>query len=165
MRTTTTVLAVTATWIGLWGDLSAANVIAGFLLGVVLAVRFRPVPDAAGRFHPIAGLRLLGHFAVVLTTSTIRVAGLVLAFGRPAPPSGVVEVPVRSQSRLVQVLTANFLTLTPGTVALDIVDGRMRVHLMDARDPDGAVRDIERIEQMTMAAFGRRPSDAEVAVP
>lgn len=164
MRKTTTVLAVTATWIGLWGDLSAANLLAGLLLGVVLATVFRPVPDDAGRFRPIAGLRFLGHFAVVLTASTIQVSALVLAFGRPSPPSGVVEVPMRSSSRLVQVLVANFLTLTPGTVALDIVGGRMRVHLMDARDPDAAVRAIERVEDFAIAMFGGTHASGGAAV-
>ncbi len=82
-------------------------------------------------------LRLVHYWAWLLgemVKSSIHVAGVVLT-PRPRWRPQIVEIEADDLDQVDQVLLGNSITLTPGTLTLDVRDGKMLVH---ALTPQGA---------------------------
>lgn len=89
--------------------------------------------------------RLLWRFAVELSTSSLRVAVDVLTPTDRATPR-VVAIPLRLTDPRAITLLANGVSLTPGTLALDVVDGTLRIHAMFADDVERVRAEVRRLE-------------------
>lgn len=123
-------------WTLLWGTWSVGNLLNGVLAAVLVLVLL-PLPDVAlgGRAHLGSVLRFAGRFVVDLVSSSGQVAWQAV---RPGPPlvSSVVGVELRSGSELLMTLTAEALTLVPGSVVIEL-DAQRRTlyaHVLDAPD-------------------------------
>lgn len=155
-----------ALWVALWGDLSVANVASGVVVVVLLALVVRP---AAGVRHvpsPIGMLVLVWHVLVDLVVSSVGVARAVL---QPTPErtvTAVVPVPLTTRSPLIASIVANAITLTPGTMTVDVdVDGAgfvLRVHVLGRVDPDEFRDGIALLERRVVAAAGGETAGGEV---
>jgi multicomponent Na+:H+ antiporter subunit E len=75
-------------------------------------------------------LRYLGVFLRALVESNIDMARRVASPSLPIRP-GMVEVSTRLRSPLGRLLLANSITLTPGTLSVDVVEDRIHVHWID----------------------------------
>ncbi len=147
-------------WVGLWGSVSAANVLGGVAVAlvVVATLPLTEVPDQ-GRVRPVALLRFAGHFAVDLVRSSAQVASLVVR-PRVALRPAVLAVPVRGQSDRLLTLLANAISLTPGTLTLEVDRPRsvLYVHVIDVGRRDDAVErvraDMLRVEALAVGAVG-----------
>jgi multicomponent Na+:H+ antiporter subunit E len=86
------------------------------------------VPQAIG-FH--------AYFAMELLRANIRVARDVLRPLRHLRP-GIVAVPIELDSDIQITILSTLITLTPGTLTLDVSTDRktIYIHAMDAHDPD-----------------------------
>jgi multicomponent Na+:H+ antiporter subunit E len=85
---------LTAVWVGLWGSVSAANVLGGLAVAVVL-VGALPLDEhpGSGILRPAAAVRFAAAFARDLVRATAQVAVLV-AHPRRRLRQAVVAVPV-----------------------------------------------------------------------
>ena len=106
----------------------------------------------------IRPLKLLKLFVVFLgefTLSVVRVARLVLSPQmRFSPRAFRFELSLTSDFQIT--LLANLITLTPGTLTVDVTDDRsaLIVHAIDCPDPDAARRDIaEGFQRLIREAF------------
>jgi len=70
-----------------------------------------------------------------LLKSNIDVALRVLKPSLPINP-GIVEVKTKLNSNIGKMLLANSITLTPGTLTVDIKDDRMYIHWIDVSSTD-----------------------------
>lgn len=137
------------TWLLLTGTLAGTELAAGALVALVavLAGGDRLGPLAAVRLTAAAPLHLLGYlgyFLVQLALSNLDMARRVLAPALPLNP-GLVEVRTGLRSELGRMLLANSITLTPGTLTVDLDGDRLLVHWIDCtpgRDPETATRAI-----------------------
>ena len=132
---------LTLVWVGLWGSVSAANVLGGLALAVVLLVLLRPGPsDARAVVDPVALLRFSLRFVADLVVSSLQVVRLVL---RPRIDlrQGVVSVRVPDASDTLLTLLADAISLTPGTLTIDVDKGRstLYVHSLDVGEGPDAV--------------------------
>lgn len=151
---------LTAVWVGLWGSLTPANLLGGLLVAGVL-LRALPLQRSAspGRVRPLAVLRFLGVFLVALVQSSLEVAALVLRRRTQLHPA-VIAVPVRGGGDRLLTLVANAISLTPGTLTLEVDPARavLYVHVLDVgAGPDGlarARRGAERLERAAAHALG-----------
>ncbi|PSL03680.1 multisubunit sodium/proton antiporter MrpE subunit [Haloactinopolyspora alba] len=147
------VLVLTAVWVLLWGELSVANVVSGLAVASVVFAVF-PLPPVAfgGRIRPIGLARLLGRFAADLAVASVEVAVLALRTGR-RPTSAVIQVDLRSDSDLYLVLTAELLTLLPGSIVIETrrSTSTLFVHLLDVRNE----ADIERTRRQALEQEAR----------
>lgn len=141
-------------WILLSGSLAAAELGIGMLVAVIATL-------ATGRIEafngiklnlntPVAMLRYLVHFLIALLKANIDLARRVLTPALPINP-GVVEVTTELKSDLGKLLLANSITLTPGTLTIDVKDQRLRVHWIDAQPGT----DLTRATQTIAAGFER----------
>lgn len=157
-------------WTLLWGNVSAANILGGIAVGLVitLLLPLPPVP-IEGKLHPLSMVRLIALIAYYLVLSSVQVAWLAIKPG-PPPRSAVLRAHVAIKSDLVLALTVNALNLIPGGIVLEIDQTRriVYVHVIDA-GTDKSVRRFYRqvadIERLMIASFERdadwRPSPDE----
>jgi multicomponent Na+:H+ antiporter subunit E len=148
-------------WVLLWGDLSIANVLSGFLVAVVILVvarlpRLRRTPpDQRIRINPLLTIWFGVFVLVKLWQATLTVAWAVV-MPRPRIHTGVIAVPLRTESETVMMIVANVITLTPGTITLDAVGMPpvLYVHVLDLREIERVRTELLKIEEMSVRAFG-----------
>ena len=71
-----------------------------------------------------------------IVLSNLAVARVILDPKLPIHPR-ILRVPAGQRSDLGQVIYANSITLTPGTVTLDVRDGHMLVHALTTESAKG----------------------------
>ncbi len=123
-------------WVLLTGTLQGQELWAGVLVvGVTTALAGPRLEILAGvRLVPGAAVSLvtyLGYFFYALARANLDVARRVLTPSLPIRPA-VVEVRTALTSRLGRLLLANSITLTPGTLSVDVRGDRILVHWIDA---------------------------------
>ncbi len=130
-------LAMGLLWVALTTDASPANLLLGLVLGYLvlrLAVGrrgpayFRKVPELLG---------FLGYFFAELVVSSLRVAHDVVTPTHHMRPA-IIAVPLDASTDAEITLLSCLLTLTPGTLTLDVSADRktLYVHAMFVRDYD-----------------------------
>lgn len=151
-------------WNLLWGDLSWGNLVGGLAAGLAVLLFF-PLPSVTfgGRIRPWAALTFAGRFVAELVAASIHVAGVAL---RPGcrPHGGIVAVPLRVRTDLNLALTAEVVSLVPGTLILEVdrESATLYVHVLHVRGPYDllAARDrVWDVERRLVHALG---SAAEV---
>ena len=82
-------------------------------------------------------------FLWAVVKSNIDVAARVLSPKMPINP-GIVRVKTKLKTRLGRLILANSITLTPGTITVDIGGDELFIHWIDvtAGDTDGATKKI-----------------------
>lgn len=119
------------------------------LLGAVLAVAiprltrsFWPNPPRLAR--PWLAVRFLAVFAADILAANGRVARQVIGPLYRISPA-MIEVPLDLRDEFVATLLASIVSLTPGTVAIDVDRRRWQllVHALDAPDPAALSREIK----------------------
>ncbi len=141
-------------WIGLSASGSPAVLIGAVGVAVLVALAlpdYRPRwPE--GIFKPVPAVRFVGTFVWATVQANFEVAAAVLQ-RRPVRPA-VVGVPLRIRSRTELAFLMNVITFTPGTVALEVQDSRLFIHVMDLRDEGTFRRRFEILESRIIDAFG-----------
>ncbi|MGW9169752.1 Na+/H+ antiporter subunit E, partial [Agromyces sp. NPDC055657] len=120
-------------WVLLWGSISAANIVSGFAVAVVITVLLPlPAVPVEGRVHLLSLLRLVIQVGVWLVMSSFQMAWLAVRPG-PLPVNAVLRAHLAIKSDLVLALGVNIINLTPGTIVLEIDQTRrlIYVHVVD----------------------------------
>lgn len=151
---------LTLVWMALWGSATVANLLGGLLVAIVLLVLL-PLPRVPleGDVRPAALLRLTVVFFWELIKASVVVVVQVLR-PRSELRQAVVAVPVIGVSDRLLTLLANAVSLTPGTLALEVDRPRatLYVHVLNV---GGGVDDVEqvrasivRLERLAILALG-----------
>ncbi|GAA2261484.1 Na+/H+ antiporter subunit E [Streptomyces amakusaensis] len=154
-------------WVLLWGNLSWANVITGFVVAVVLCLVF-PLPsvDLRLRLHPLGIVRLVVHLLWDMYTSGLKVSRQM--FDSRPYRAAVLAVPLRCRSDLMLTATAVAVSNVPDGSVVEVrrSNATLFVHILEADDPDAADRarrSVWRMEELTVRAFGDRDEIARVS--
>jgi multicomponent Na+:H+ antiporter subunit E len=156
-------------WVGLWGSVTAANVLGGVAVAVAL-LALLPLPEQATevrvsqegdgpvRVRPVAVVRYVLYFAVELVKASLIVVWQVLRPGGELRQA-VLAVDAAGASDLLLTVVANSVSLTPGTLTVEVDRERavLYVHALDVGGPDGvdnARRSIERLMRVAALAVG-----------
>lgn len=135
---------LTLAWGALTGEFSAANMAFGFLIGglVLWRVRRRKKSQYLNRLRHLAGF--LVFFVAELVSANLRVAHDLLTPRNRMRP-GILAIPLELESEVQILALASLITLTPGTLCLDISEDRrtIYVHAMYLHDPEGVRRTIK----------------------
>lgn len=165
-------------WVALWGSITWANVLGGLVVAsvVVLVARLGPRSLAPSSLRPHWALWYALVLFVKLVQSNLRIAWDVLTPG-DRTHTAIVAVPMRGGSEAVVTLVANSITLTPGTMTLDVrhhddeldldelevadVGGgvvppgvTLYVHCMYAADVEAVRHEVLELEALALRAFG-----------
>ncbi|WP_278313829.1 Na+/H+ antiporter subunit E [Lolliginicoccus levis] len=156
-------------WVLLWGDPSPGTILAGIIVGLGITFLL-PLPriPIGGTFHPISFVILNLVVAGLLARATIEVSWLVVKPGT-SPRSAILKRRVDIKSDLVLTLLVDAISLTPGSLVLQVdkVQRVVFVHVLDARDKKAITkfhRDTDLLEKWFVRAF-ERPDERHEAIP
>ena len=133
--------------LGLWLVLAPAPGMGQMLIGMVLALVLPWAtrgfwPDPPRLADPVAGLRLTGRVLFDIVTANIEVARQVVGPLARLNPD-FLEVPLDLRDPFVATLLGSIVSLTPGTVSVEIDQDVMLVHALHVEDADAAVAHIK----------------------
>lgn len=131
-------------WAAMTGAMTLANLTAGFVLGFITLYLLKPMLGPQPYYSKFPRtLAFLAYFLKEMIKSSLRVAWDVITpthYNRP----GIIAIPLRAQTDLEITLLANLISLTPGTLSLDVSPDRkiLYIHAMFAENPEAIRRDI-----------------------
>lgn len=137
-------------WTILSGNFSVLNMVFGFVLGYgALAVLQPAAPILTGYAQRVPRFILFLFFFI----KELVKANFKVAFDILTPPwhmqPGVIAIPLEAKSDLEITLVANFISLTPGTLSLDVSNDRrvLFIHAMFLQDEKALRDDLHEIER------------------
>jgi len=138
-------------WVALTGEFNAGNFIIGFVIVYILLALTRPSEGARAYTAQVRAILSFSLFFLKeLVLSSLRVTVQVLSPTLDMQPA-VVAVPLDIRSDAGITLLGNLITLTPGTLTLEVAEDRSQifVHAMH-------VDDVEAFRQEIKDGFERR---------
>ena len=148
VRSAVSFLAILLFWILLNGSWSSDVLVVGVLISLVIALffgrglaaltEFRATPRAV-----VATVFYIAYFIWELVKSNIRLTTVVLSPRMPIKP-GIVKVRTKLKTRMGRLLLANSITLTPGTLTVELEGEWLYVHwvTMESADVETATESI-----------------------
>lgn len=143
-------------WGAMTGSFTEVNLIFGFALGFFAIWLIREQIGTGGYFG--RSLRVFSLFALFLkelAMSAVRVALIVMRPNLDVHP-GIFAFELTIDRDFEIALLANLITLTPGTLSVDVSADRkfLYVHALDCSDIEAAKKDIaEGFERKILEAF------------
>lgn len=145
-------------WAALTASFTVTGLAIGFGIGYVALWFTQPI--FGGEPSPYFGrvwraLRLLVYFHYDLVKSSIDVVWDILTPRHLSEPR-LIEMPLDVKSDAEILLVTNLISLTPGTLSVDVSPDRktLLVHAMFADDPDALVADLKGgMERMVREVF------------
>jgi len=146
MSTVFLVVVLALVWAGISGSFSGLNLLLGGVVGGVAVLVLREAfssPSALRRIRRITSLAAL--FLYELIVSAVRVAIVVVRpdMSKVVRPA-IIAVPLTVKSDAEITLLANMITLTPGTLSVDVAADKsvLYVHALDMTDKEAMITDI-----------------------
>ncbi|MGI9646119.1 MAG: Na+/H+ antiporter subunit E, partial [Ilumatobacteraceae bacterium] len=154
-------------WVALWDDISVANIVGGVVVAafVVVVAHLDRIERPEPHFHPLLASWYIVQLGWQLALASVRLAWEILTPGQ-GTYTGIIAVPMRGGSDDVVTLVANSITLTPGTLTVDVTrddaGATLYVHGMYTRDVEAVRRDVLKLESLALRAFGSDEDAARV---
>jgi multicomponent Na+:H+ antiporter subunit E len=150
-------LILALTWAALQGDLNVINLVIGFLVSAAVIYVFRQMFFEPRYFTKIGlGIKLVLVFFKELIKANLSVLKIVIS-PRLRVRSGVIAMPTELRNDVALTLLANMITLTPGTLTLDISPDRryLFVHTLNLDDPEDVKREIRMAFEVYLQELSR----------
>jgi multicomponent Na+:H+ antiporter subunit E len=132
-------------WTAMTGHFDVANLALGFAFAYVVLFLLQRVIGRSPYFgKSVLLLRFAAFYAAEVVRANVRVAvDVVTPEARRQP--GVVAVPLDARTDTEITLLANLITMTPGSLTLDVSDDRsvIYVHSMFVEDPEAFAQSIK----------------------
>jgi multicomponent Na+:H+ antiporter subunit E len=125
-------------WAALAGKLTMLTFTSGFALGYLILWLVQPVLGRSKYFSKVPNaIGFTFYFLKELIRANLRVAIEVITIKHNMRP-GIIAVPLDLHSDAGIIILANCITLTPGTLSIDVSSDRrvLYVHTMYVDDPD-----------------------------
>ena len=153
-----TVVALAVVWAAVTGALTLPNLVLGAVVAALALMLLRDRFRSRGRIGRAFRMLSLGLFFLrEVILSAISVAGWVLRPNAATLMSpAIIAVPLTVTRDLEITLLANLITLTPGTLSIDVSEDRtvLYVHALDCRDPASLKKQIaDGLERKIIEAF------------
>jgi multicomponent Na+:H+ antiporter subunit E len=123
-------------WVAFTGTVSLSSLFVGFVIGYAALWLIQPLIGTTTYFQRVtAWIKLIIMFHYELVVSSIAVAVDVLTPKHRARPA-IIEMPLDVKSDAGILLVTNLISLTPGTLSLDVSEDRktLLIHAMFADD-------------------------------
>lgn len=126
-------------WSGHYDSLTLGFGVASCVLVVLLSARLGVIDREGHPIHLLLRLLTYGPWLIwAIVKANLDVAGRILKPGLPISPQ-LIRVKASQKSDLGKVIYANSITLTPGTVSVDVDGGEILVHAISRE----AAADVE----------------------
>ncbi|MCK5770750.1 Na+/H+ antiporter subunit E [Algiphilus sp.] len=140
-------------WAAITGLFSLGNLVTGFVLGYLIIAFALGSEDnyrAYVRKVPLS-VAFAGYFLKELLMSNLRVAYDVLTPTHLMRPA-VIRMPMRARSPAEITMLANLISLTPGTLSMEIDEEAfvLYVHVMYLDGDDDTLRELQDLERRVL---------------
>ncbi len=139
-----TVLMLFLIWLLLTGKATLDEVLTGIFVAIIISLFTGSLVSKRGMFHFLpeqlwGKVKFIFVFMIELVKANVDVAKRVLSPKIPLNP-GIVRVKTKLVYPNDKLWLANSITLTPGTMTLDVKDDELFIHWIDVKttDPDEA---------------------------
>ena len=144
-------------WAALWGSFTLTQLVVGFHVGFATLWVAQPWFGGPSGYYLRAYriVRLVLFFLYDLIMSSVRVAYDVLTPTDKSNPA-ILHMPLDVKSDIEILLVTNLISLTPGTLSLDVTPDRktLIVHAMFADDPEAVIASLKSgMERMVKEVF------------
>lgn len=143
-------------WVVLSGDFTGLNLVVGLVFGYIALLLIEPqVESLTG--YPARIPRILGFIGFFI--KELMLANLKVGFDILTPPwhmkPGVIAMPLEARTELEITMVANLISLTPGTLSLDVSDDRkvLYIHAMFLDDEEELRRNLKEMEHRALELF------------
>jgi multicomponent Na+:H+ antiporter subunit E len=121
-------------WLAMTGVFSSENFIFGIVLGFLALLISRRVQSPT---RLIKTVELIGYFLYELVLANVRLAWDIATPSTRMRP-GIIAIPLDVKTEMQILLLTSLISLTPGTLSLDISPDRstLYVHVLYLSDPD-----------------------------
>lgn len=138
-------IVLTLVWAALLGSIDFATLASGFVVSyAILFLIYRGQPEARNYFSkPPKVIAFVLYYLKELVKSNLIIAADILTPKHHMKP-GVIAIPIRVETDIEITLLANLITMTPGTLSLDVSEDRktLYVHAMYIHDLEALRDDI-----------------------
>jgi len=149
VRYLVSIAALWALWLALVGTLDPQEVVAGGVIAVLVTLVAGGAPFTGRSLRILSPRRFAWALAYIpymvwaIIKANLDVARRVVDPRLPINP-GIVRVKTRLKHPVARTALANSITLTPGTLSVDICDDELCIHWVDvqAKDIEEATREI-----------------------
>lgn len=155
------VIWLTILWVGLQGEISFANLLAGLVLALLITfgLPLPAMPISRIRINWLAFLELIGSWIIQLMVASAKVAWLALRPQAP-PKTSIVQVPMRVQNDLVLSFGTMLFNLQPGgsVTDIDIANRMWTIHLLDTDTEEqlqAEIANVAKLEKRLINTFER----------
>ena len=144
-------------WSALWADFSLFQLFVGFVAGFAGLWLAQPLFNKPSSYFLRAYrvTRLIVYFLYELILSSFRVAWDVVTPTHRSNPA-IIRMPLDVKTVFEILLVTNLISLTPGTLSLDVTPDRscLIVHAMFGDDPEALIAELKGgMERMVKEVF------------
>ena len=132
-------------WIGLTGEFTPVNFIIGVMLGYLILWLAERGRESHGYFYKVPlVIRFILFFSWEVIKANFKVMYEIITPRQKMKP-GIVAIPLAARTDLEITVFANLITLTPGTLSLDVSDDRstLYVHAMFIDDAEAFKNELK----------------------
>ncbi|MBL1213248.1 MAG: Na+/H+ antiporter subunit E [Ignavibacteriae bacterium] len=132
-------------WMLLTGDLDFMNFIQGLIIGFLILWVSKNATDSREYISKIPKIfGFIIYFIYELILANLKVAYDIITPKHRMKPS-IIAVPLTAEKDFEITILANLITLTPGTLSLDVSSDKkvLYVHSMYASDPEEFIKEIK----------------------
>lgn len=134
LRVALLTLLLSAVWYVLSGRFDLLHFGAGVGVALAIALNSHPLEDRT-RFHPLRFAAYVPWLVVQIVHSNLRVARAVLSRDMPISPQFLTRHPGVAGDHALTTLAAS-ITLTPGTLSVDVGPEEIFVHALDTQSAE-----------------------------
>ncbi len=143
-------------WAAVSGSFDVVNLMLGYGAGFLALYATRPLFGPTAYFRrTLSSIGLFFFFFYDLVRSSVAVIHDVITPEIHSRPR-MLRMPLDCEGDLAIMLTANLISLTPGTLSVDVSPDKkeLLIHAMFAEEPDEVIRDLKRgMERRVMEAL------------
>jgi multicomponent Na+:H+ antiporter subunit E len=146
MRNFATNLILAAAWAIFFGGFTWITMLSGFVVGLGILWLLQPLTSVRSNYFMRVWywLKLITLFLYELVVSSIQVIWDIVTPEHLARPA-IIDVPLDVKTDIGILLVTNLISLTPGTLSIDVSEDRktLKVHAMFADDPAAVCHELK----------------------
>jgi multicomponent Na+:H+ antiporter subunit E len=134
-------------YVALAGRVNALSFLKGFAIGYLLITLYCMTTQKPNYgFKVVKLLRFLIYFIFILTKANLQIAWEIITPGLNQTPR-ILRYSVEELSEVELTTLANCITLTPGTLVIDVSDDNkwLYIHCMYAKDRASAIAELDEL--------------------
>ena len=139
-------IALAISWAALTGNFTLSGLAVGFAIGSGALYLAKPLFPGSELYFLRAWrwVKLIVMFLYELVVSSIQVVWDVLTPTQLSQP-GIISMPLEAKGEMGVLLVTNLISLTPGTLSLDVNEecDTLYIHAMFADDPDAIRKQLK----------------------